>query len=120
MKTKSNHLLGLETLIKRNMSDLVQNHVDKNIGFVTITDVSLTSDYSYCTIYYSVLDAKDQKRAYDGLNSLQKFFRGEIGRRVTMRKVPTFIFKYDDSFEKGRRIEELLAEIHAKEENKES
>lgn len=115
---KSKHLLGLETQIKRNISELVSRDVQKNIGFVTITDVELTSDYSYCTVYYNVLNPKDQKKAYDGLNGLKGYFRKEIGKRVSMKKLPEISFKYDESYDNGRMIDEILARLN--EEKKES
>ena len=108
---KTNHILQLESLIKRNVSDLIQNELRKNVGLVTVTDVDLTSDYSYCTIYYTVLDPKDKKKAFEGLNASRKFFRSALASRITMKRSPELSFKYDDSYEKGARIEELLESI---------
>lgn len=115
---KSNHILQLESLIKRVLSETIQNELKKNVGMVTITETDLTPDYSYCTVYYTVLDTKDKKRAFEGLNASKKFLRGAIASRVSMRRIPELNFKYDDSYEKGARIEELLRQIKEQENNK--
>ena len=115
---KSKHILQLESLIKRVLSECVQNDLQKNVGLLTITDTNLTSDYSYCTVYYTVLDAKDKKRAYEGLNASKKYLRGVVASRVSMKRIPELIFKYDDSYERGARIEEILRELKEKENNK--
>lgn len=86
----------------------------KNVGLVTITDCDLTSDYSYVRVYYTVLDPKDKKKAYEGLNASKKFLRGAIASAVSMRRIPDPIFIYDDSYEKGQRIDELLRELNSK------
>jgi len=115
---KSNHILQLETLIKRNLSEIIQNELKKDVGFVTITDVSLTPDYSYCTVYYTVLSRLDKKKAFEGLNASKAFLRSAIASRVTMRRAPQLVFSYDNSFENGQRIDDLLEEIKVKEQNK--
>lgn len=112
---KSNYILRLESSIKRALSDIIRNEIKKNIGLVTVTDVSITTDLSFLTVYYTVLSIKDKKKAKEGLDELKGFIRTELVNRVSMRKAPSLIFKYDESTEKAKRIEELLEEIHNKE-----
>ncbi len=108
----NNYLLKTESSIKRILSDIIQNEVKNNIGFVTITDVNLTSDYSYLTVYYTVLSLKDKKKAKEGLESSKGFIRTTLASRVKMRKVPEIIFKLDTSYDSASRIENLIKEIH--------
>ncbi|MCB9498532.1 MAG: 30S ribosome-binding factor RbfA [Bacillales bacterium] len=108
----NNYLLKTESSIKRTLSDIIQNEVKNNIGFVTITDVSLTSDYSYLTVYYTVLSMKDKKKAKEGLESSKGFIRTALASRVKMRKVPEIVFKLDTSYDNASRIEDLIKEIH--------
>ena len=35
----------------------------------------------------------------------------DMNKKVKMRKIPEYIFKYDDSLDRGKRIDELLEEI---------
>lgn len=107
----NNHFDRLKSSIKRTVSDIISNEVKNNIGFVTVTDVDLTSDYSYLTIYYTVLSDKDKKRAREGLEASKSFIRYTLVNRVQMRKAPELLFKLDTLYEQGKRIDAILEEI---------
>ena len=108
---KNNYILRLESSIKRTLSDIINFEVKNNIGFVTITDCDLLPDLSRLTVYYTVLSSKDKKKAKEGLEGSKKFIRTALCGRVEMRKAPEVVFKYDDSYENGSRIDELLESI---------
>ena len=112
----------LEGIIRKNISDIVQFEVnDPNIGFVTITDVEVSRDHSYATVYVTFL-GKEQRSAA-GLRALENakgHIRSELSRRLDIRRCPELIFEFDTAMENGRHIDELLASINAeKEENEE-
>jgi len=108
---KSNFILRLESSIKRAISDIVNFEVKNNIGLVTITDCDLTTDLEYLTVYYTVLSEKDKKRAKEGLEGSKGFIRKALSQKVEMRKTPQITFKYDESYENGSRIDQLLEQI---------
>ena len=108
---KSNYILRLESSLKRALSDIINFEVKNNIGFVTITDCDLTVDLGRLTVYYTVLSGKDKKKAKEGLEGSKKFIRTSLCSKVQMRKAPELVFKYDESYETGSRIEQLLEEI---------
>ncbi len=41
---------------------------------------------------------------------MAKEFRRDLSRKMTIRRVPELRFKYDDSVDRGERIEALLRE----------
>jgi ribosome-binding factor A len=43
-----------------------------------------------------------------GLKSAGGFIRSRVARQLNLRLVPTIEFLYDDTEERGRRIDELL------------
>jgi ribosome-binding factor A len=45
------------------------------------------------------------------LNSSASFIKGELGRRLKMKYVPSLTFRIDESIEYGRKIDEILDEI---------
>ena len=46
----------IEMLIKKNISEIISFEVrNKSIGFVTVTDCKLSTDYQYCRVYVSFL-----------------------------------------------------------------
>lgn len=108
---KNNFILRLESNIKRALSDIVNFEVKNNIGLVTITDCVITSDLEYLTVFYTVLNEKDRKRAKEGLENSKGFIRTALVKKVSMRKAPQITFKYDSSYENGNRIDALLEEI---------
>ena len=54
----------LNQIIYKEVSEIIQfNLKDPNIGFVTITEVQVTNDYSYATIYVSFLGKQERNEA---------------------------------------------------------
>jgi len=93
---------------------LIKGLKDPRIGFVTVTGVKVTDDLSIATVYFSVIGSEKEKSDSEkGLNSAKGFIRKEIAASLRMRRVPEILFKYDNSFEYGQRIEGILSEIHA-------
>lgn len=101
-------------IILKDVTDIIQFSLkDPNVGFVTITDVQVTNDYSYATIYVSFLGKEERKQAgLKALNRAKGFIRSELGKRLSIRKVPDLIFKLDDSLEKGERIDSIISQIN--------
>ncbi len=97
---------------------LVKGLKDPRIGFVTITGVEVTPDLHLARVYFTVMgDAAARKESEKGLKSSESFIRRELGRRLRTRYVPDIIFQYDSSQEYGNRIESLIQEIHADEDD---
>ena len=88
-------------------------------AMISITEVEVTIDGSYATVYLSVLGmnsdpekaADQQQDTLDALNSAKGFIRKEIGRQIKLRHVPDLIFKIDKSLEYGRHIDELISTL---------
>ncbi|MBU0686583.1 MAG: 30S ribosome-binding factor RbfA [Candidatus Margulisbacteria bacterium] len=100
-------------LIKQEVSSILKRKVnDPRIGFVSITDVSITPDLKYAQIYVSIMGDETAKlKSLAGLNSAKSFIRGELGHVLEFRVVPDISFVRDDSIERGSRILNLLSKI---------
>ena len=82
-------------------------------SLLSITDVEVTRDLSYATIYISRYGSEQQRQdALDGMKAAAGFIRSELSRRLKLRTVPELIFKLDDSLEYGAKIETILHQIH--------
>ena len=105
--------LRLESTIQRTLTEIFSREVkDKSIGFITITEVRLTKDLSYLTVYYTILGQDTKKdAAKKALDRSKAFIRTTLAHRVNMRKSPNLIFKYDESLEYGNRIEQGLKKL---------
>ena len=103
----------LQTQILRTLTDIYRRDVkDDSIGFMTITEVRLTNDLSFLTIYYTILGQDPKKNAAKkALERSAGFVRKQLAHRVRMRKVPQLRFKYDESLDYGNKIEEGLKKV---------
>lgn len=103
--------------IMKNVSDIIQFDLkDPSVGFVTITAVKVTNDYSFATIYCSFLGKEERSAA--GLKALQRakgFIRSELGKKMQIKKIPDLIFKLDSSLDHGNRIASILDDLKKEE-----
>jgi ribosome-binding factor A len=103
----------LRELIKAEFGQMLQRDIkDPRIGFVSVTDVEVSPDYSHVKIFVSILgDAAAKQAAMDGLESAKGFIRTELGQRIRLRYTPEIHIIADDSMERGSRIIQLLDKV---------
>ena len=104
----------IEAIIQKEVSSIIQMELkDPKLGFITITDVTVTNDLSIAKIYVTFLGK--QERIDAGMKTLERskgFIRSLLSKRMTIRKVPQLIFLYDESLEKGNKIEKIIKQIN--------
>ena len=79
---------------------------------ISVSDVEVSSDGSYATVYLSVMgqnfreDASEEekKEILAAMKSASGILRREIGRSVKVRHIPELTFKIDSSLEYGRHM----------------
>ena len=102
-------------LIRRETSELLINGIrDERVhqGMVSITGVEVSGDLQHCKIFVSVLaDASAREEVMDGLQAASGYLRGELGRRLQMRRAPEVVFQLDRGLEKGTSVLNLLGEL---------
>ena len=100
-------------LLRAEISEIVRMKMrDPRLGFLTVTDVTVTRDLKQASVFVSVLDKEsDGSAVLDVLNNAAGFVRGTLGRRVELRHIPEIRFKIDKSADHGMRITEVLKEI---------
>ncbi len=100
-------------LIKSEISDIIHTRIkDPLIGFVTITDVTLSDDLKIAKIYFSVLGDEDEKKSsLKGLERARTFIQNELGSRVRLRYLPTLRFFFDESWNYGDRIDQIIRSL---------
>lgn len=104
------HVERVNKIVERELSTiLLMEAKNQLLKYVSITKVSLTNDLSLATIWYTVIGKNDEIEATKkALEESKGFLRSELSRRIDIRKTPDLKFKYDESLEYGRHIEELL------------
>ncbi|MDA8168526.1 MAG: 30S ribosome-binding factor RbfA [Nitrospiraceae bacterium] len=99
-------------LIKEEISEIIMRRLkDPRIGFVTVTDVSVTEDLRLARVYVSVLKEEEREQTMEILRSARAYVRSELARRLRMKVIPDIEFRIDTSIEYGSRIDKLLKEI---------
>jgi ribosome-binding factor A len=103
----------LRELIKSEFGQILQRDLkDPRIGFVSVTDVEVSNDYSHVKIFVSIMGDDEVKRVtMEGLESAKGFIRTELGRRIRLRHTPEVHLIADNSIERGSRIFELLESV---------
>ncbi len=103
----------LAEIIKQEVSDMLRNELkDPRIGFVTITEVEVSSDLRHAKIFFSVLGPEEEAKAsLEALNRARGYVRSELGRRIRLRYTPEIYFTLDHSIQRGIRVMELLHEV---------
>lgn len=77
-------------------------------NFVTITDVDVSPDLKYCTIYFMTLNGQNLGQIEDDLNAEAWGLKKIIASKLKLRYTPDLNFRMDTSFEEVDRIEKLL------------
>lgn len=99
-------------LLRREIATLVHDDVkDGVLPEVSVSDVEITRDLSVATIYITALHPAESALAIKLLGEQIKPYRMAIAKRVLLRIVPQLRFRYDDSVDRGERIDELLRDL---------
>jgi ribosome-binding factor A len=94
--------------IQQALSELIRREMrDPRLGMVTLTEVRMSSDLSYATVYYSVLNA-DPAQAQEILDAAAGMLRGPLGRALGIRHSPELRFVQDELIESGARLSALI------------
>jgi ribosome-binding factor A len=105
------------------VSDLIRAEVarligvelrDPRLGFVTVTGAEITADLRSVRVFVSVLGDENARRvSLQALNRAAGFFRRTLFRNLRLRHAPAVAFVFDDSLDRGDRIDRALASLHA-------
>lgn len=101
-------------LMRREVAEILETRLrdPRLASTVTVTDVEVTHDLSFARIYVTILG--DPAHRESGMAALQHaagFVRHELGGRLGLREVPEVRFQYDESLDRGQRVEDLLKKI---------
>ena len=110
---KSKRAARLNEQLKRELSELIRTQVrDPRVGLVTITGVDVAADLGSARVFVRRAGADDDLDAsLEGLMAAAPFLRSELGRTLSIRKIPELRFQKDRSLEHAQRIEQILSEV---------
>lgn len=111
----------LNSLLREVIAGVIRTEVrnPKIPQLLSVTRVEITKDLSFAKVYISFIgDAINTQEAIHALQSASGFIGSAASKQVIMRTFPTLKFVLDDTVSKQMRIEELLANINAEEQNR--
>jgi ribosome-binding factor A len=112
---QSRRVERVAALIRREVSELLMSGIkDERVhhGMVSVTNVEVAGDLQHCRIFVSVFgSAEDREVAMAGLRAASAYVKGELGRRLKMRRTPEVVFVLDRGLEKGNTVLGLLQRL---------
>lgn len=82
---------------------------DPRVGFVTVTGVEATNDLRQARVFVSIMgDAAQREESLRGLHSAEGFLQGVINDELQLKRTPALEFVYDESVDRGFRINEVI------------
>lgn len=95
MEKKSNRVEKINSLIKKELSQIIREEYEVGIdNFISINIVDTKADLSVADIYVSSL--KDEDSIVENLNKESKHIRFILSKRLDLKKTPQLRFKVDD------------------------
>lgn len=94
---------------------------DPRLELVTITGVEVAPDLKHARVFYTTVDVTDDTEAQreehradvaNALRSARRHLQAALGRQVRLKYVPRLAFAEDPAVERGRRIDDIIRDIH--------
>jgi ribosome-binding factor A len=95
----------LRRLVGTLVHDAVREHA---LPSMSVSDVECSKDFDVATVWVTALLPESSKDAVKALNAMAKEMRMQLSKTMRVRRVPELRFKYDDSVDRGERIDALL------------
>jgi len=109
MKKSFNRVDRVSAQLRREIGTLVHAAVrEHGLPSMSVSDVEVTRDLAHAKVFVTALHSEGAAAAVKALKELTPELRYQLGRSLSMRHVPELHFHYDDSVDRGERIEELL------------
>jgi ribosome-binding factor A len=98
--------------LRKVLADGVERLGDPSIGFVTVTGVRATTDFSQAVVYVSVLGSEKRRtRSLAALERAHGVLQQRIARELRLRRTPQLIFQYDETVDRALRMSELIDQV---------
>jgi ribosome-binding factor A len=104
--TRSDRLAAeMRRLVGTLVHDAVREHA---LPSMSVSDVECTKDFDVATVYVTALLPDQAAAGVKALKELAKPMRMALAKQMRVRRVPELRFRYDDSVDRGERIDALL------------
>jgi len=100
-------------LIQKTLSDILRKDIkDPRLDMIMITGVTVSQDLRHAQIYFSAWSGPENREAaHEGFKKAHGFVKRALARKLGLRYMPELKFFYDESFDYGSKIENVLTSI---------
>lgn len=111
-----NRLQRVEETLRRGIADALlfgglSDPRLQNVNF-SVTGVKVDTELTLARVFVDLLSPEhDRASVLAGLRSAAGMIRRELQSRVQLRRIPELRFEYDESVQRGLRIESILSEL---------
>jgi ribosome-binding factor A len=119
---QSRRVERVASMIRREISEMLVGGIKDervSLGMVSVTNVEVAGDLQHCKIFVSIFGSdEDRAEAMAGLKSASAFVKGELSRRLKMRRTPDLLFVLDRGLERGTNVLGLLNKLEEERQEK--
>jgi len=114
-KEPSNRQLKVGETIKRELSLILAKELHHPVFenlFLTVTEVRMSPDLRYAEVFIVPMIGKiaNTEKLIEALNDVSYKMRSIINKKVKLKYSPEIRFRFDDSFDKAQKLNNLLDE----------
>lgn len=79
---------------------------------ITVTEVRISPDLKNATIYVLPFAEIDKKLFIESLDENVNYIKTYLAKNSYMKFLPNLLFKYDESFDQVKKIDDILLDIN--------
>jgi ribosome-binding factor A len=86
---------------------------DPRLQTISVTGVEVDRELAYATVFVSSLSQEPEEidEILSALNGARGYLRRMLAAEIELRTFPQLRFQFDSTFDRGARVDELLAEL---------
>jgi ribosome-binding factor A len=104
--------------VQKVLSDILLKKIkDPRLEAATITSVKMSRDLKFARVYFVTSGGKESiKEAVEGFKSALGYVKRKLASQLGLRYMPELRFFYDDSFDYGSHIDEVIKAVKSENE----
>jgi len=105
--------------IQKVLSDILLKKIkDPRLEAATITSVKMSRDLKFARVYFVTSGGKESmEEAIEGFKSALGYVKRKLAAQLGLRYMPELRFFYDDSFDYGSHIDEIIKAVKSENES---
>lgn len=110
----SQRLTRINEEIRREIAEIIRTEIkDPAVQdtMISVVAVDTTNDLKTAKVYISVLQENKKQDVMAALTKAQGYIRREVARRINLRNTPEFLFRLDESIERGMQMSKMISDV---------